>query len=421
MSSVFEWFSLRGFIDQCTSDELYAILDQSTPFYFGIDPTAKSPHLGNWVGIIACMKLQQFGHKPIILVGGATGLIGDPSGKDLERPLLSPQEIQSNVESLTEILKKFLDFSNPSTAPVIVNNYDWFSKMNVIEFLRDVGKQFRLGPMLGKESVKNRLNSEEGMSFTEFSYQILQGYDFYYLSEKYGARLQIGGSDQYGNITAGIDLTRRLAKKSVYGLTFPLLVRSDGKKFGKSEKGAIWLKSELCSPFEMYQYLVRVSDKDVIMMLKMLTLLEMDIIIEIECEMMSSPNFAQKTLAREVTKLVHGETGLQDALIVSAALEPGKTNFQLGDLNAAAENMPHIEISADEVLGKSYVDVVLKSGLLSSKNEVRRLVQNHGAYLNGKKISDSSFLITKDFLLNGNLCLISAGKKNSMLIILKFE
>ncbi len=420
MGNVFEWFLERGFVDQCTSGELKTVLDKSTPFYFGIDPTAPSPHLGNWVGIIACMKLQRCGHKPIILVGGATGLIGDPSGKDLERPLLSPEEIHKNVESLTEVLKKFLDFNHPTAAPVIVNNYEWFSKMNVIEFLRDVGKQFRLGPMLGKESVRNRLNSEEGMSFTEFSYQILQGYDFYYLSQKEGVRLQIGGSDQYGNITAGIDLTRRLLKKSVYGLTFPLLVRSDGKKFGKSEKGAIWLKADLCSPFEMYQYLIRVADKDVIMMLKMLTLLELDEIGEIEKEMNSAPNFAQKRLGSEVTRLVHGEAGLKEALLATAALAPGKMDFHSGDLNAAAENMPNIEISAEEVLGQLYVDVVLKSGLLSSKSEVRRLIQNQGAYLNGQKISDSNFVITKDYLLEGNLCLISAGKKNSMLIRLKF-
>lgn len=420
MKTVFDWFSERGFVEQYTGEEIKEVLKKGTSFYFGIDPTAKSPHLGNWVGIIASMKLQQYGHRPIILVGGATGLIGDPSGKDLERPLLSFEEIQSNVDSLTNVMKKFLDFNHPTAAPIIVNNYDWFSKMNMIEFLRDVGKQFRLGPMLAKESVKNRVNSEEGMSFTEFSYQILQGYDFYYLAEKYGVTIQIGGSDQYGNITAGIDLTRRLSKKSVYGLTFPLLVRSDGKKFGKSEKGAIWLKSDLCSPFEMYQYLVRVPDKDVIRMLQMLTLLDMEEIEKI-AKKIDEPNFAQKRLAEEVTRLVHGEDGLQEALHATKALAPGKMDFQEEELSAASENMPNVEMSASDVLGKTYVDVVSKSGLIFSKGEIRRLIQNQGAYLNGKKITDPSFVITKDFLLKGDLCVISAGKKKSMLVRLKFE
>lgn len=418
--NVFDWFSERGFIEQSTSEDLREILQTPLPFYFGIDPTAESPHLGNWVGIIASMKLQKFGHRPIILVGGATGLIGDPSGKDLERPLLSPEKIQKNVESLIDVLKKFLDFNHPTATPLIVNNYDWFSKMNMIEFLRDVGKQFRLGQMLAKESVKNRVNSEEGMSFTEFSYQILQGYDFYYLSEKYGVKLQIGGSDQYGNITAGIDLTRRLSKKQVFGLTFPLLVRSDGKKFGKSEKGAIWLKEELCSPFEMYQYLIRVPDKDVKRMLEMLTLLEMDEIFSIQKEIGKNPNYAQKRLAEEVTLLVHGEKGLKDALGATEALAPGKMNFCEESLSALQENMPNVELNSTEVLGHLYIDVVLKSGLILSKSEVRRLIQNQGAYLNGKKITDVNFVITKDFLLQENLCVVSAGKKKSILIRLKF-
>lgn len=418
--TVFDWFFERGFIEQSTSDDLKGMLENPLPFYFGIDPTAPSPHLGNWVGIVASMKLQKFGHRPIILVGGATGLIGDPSGKDLERPLLSAEEIQKNVDSLTKVLEKFLDFKHPTAAPLIVNNYDWFSKMNMIEFLRDVGKQFRLGPMLAKESVKNRVASEEGMSFTEFSYQILQGYDFYYLSEKYGVKLQIGGSDQYGNITAGIDLTRRLSKKTVYGLTFPLLVRSDGKKFGKSEKGAIWLKEELCSPFEMYQYLVRVADKDVKRMLEMLTLLDMDEIHSIEKEIDKQPNFAQKRLAEEVVRLVHGEKGLKDALGATEALAPGKMNFFEEGLSALQKNMPNIELNCLDVLHQTYIDVVVKSGLIPSKSEVRRLIQNQGAYLNGKKISDPNFVITKDFLLQENLCVVSAGKKKSILIRVKF-
>jgi tyrosyl-tRNA synthetase len=420
MTSVLEWFKERGFIEQTTSEELGDLLKKPLTFYFGIDPTAPSPHLGNWVGIVASKKLQMAGHRPIILVGGATGLIGDPSGKDLERPLLSYEKIQENVESLKEIMKKFLDFDNPKTLPIIVNNYDWFSKMNMIEFLRDVGKQFRLGTMLAKESVKNRVNSEEGMSFTEFSYQILQGYDFYHLSQHEGALLQIGGSDQYGNITAGIDLTRRLLRKSVYGMTFPLLVRSDGKKFGKSEKGAIWLREDLCSPFEMYQYLYRVADNDVISMLKMLTLLEMKEIQKIESMMKTQSNFAQKRLAEEVVLLVHGKNGLDAAISATNAIKPGKTEFNADDLESAFDTMPNSELNLDEVNNQSYVDLLVKMNLISSKSEARRMIQNGGVYLNGKKITDANLKISKEFFIKENLLVMSVGKKKSLLIRVKF-
>jgi tyrosyl-tRNA synthetase len=420
MISVLDWFKERGFVEQTTSDDLNEILKKPISFYFGIDPTAPSPHLGNWVGIVASKKLQMAGHRPIILVGGATGLIGDPSGKDLERPLLSHEQIQSNVDSLKEVLKKFLDFDDPKVEPKLVNNYDWFSKMNMIEFLRDVGKQFRLGTMLSKESVKNRVNSEEGMSFTEFSYQILQGYDFYYLSENLGVSLQIGGSDQYGNITAGIDLTRRLSRKSVYGMTFPLLVRSDGKKFGKSEKGAIWLKEELCSPFEMYQYLFRVPDKDVICMLKMLTLLEMEQIRKIESEMLNEANYAQKRLAEEVVFLVHGKKGLDDALAATKAILPGKSEFNPDELENAFESMPNMKLKINEVLDQSYVDLLVKTNLISSKSEARRMIQNGGVYLNGKKVSDVSLKISKDFFIKENLLVFSVGKKKTLLLMVDF-
>ena len=415
MKSAEEWFTERGFVESATDPELWNLLNkQSIPFYWGIDPTAESPHLGNWVGIIAAMQLESLGHKPVILVGGATGLIGDPSGKDMERPLLSKETIQANVDSLTKVLKQFLK------NPIVVNNIDWFSKMSAIEFLRDVGKQFRLGPMLAKESVKNRLHSEEGMSYTEFSYQLLQGYDFYHLFEKQGVLLQIGGSDQYGNITAGIEFTRRMTKKGVYGLTFPLLVRSDGKKFGKSEEGAIWLKKELSSPFEMYQYLIRIPDKDVIQMMKMLTLMDIEEIRAVEKEVQANPNFAQKKLAETVTKLVHGEAGLTEALQATEALTPGKMIFQEENLESARENMPNVELMADQVVGVPYVDVAVQSGLLGSKGEVRRLIQNQGAYFNGKKVTDPQFVITKESLLQENLCILSAGKKKSLLIHVKF-
>ena len=268
--TVFDWFAERGFIESVTSDALRDVLREPITFYFGVDPTAPSPHLGNWMGIIAAMQLENMGHRPVILVGGATGLIGDPSGKDKERPLLTREEVKENVQSLSAVFRRYLK------NPIIVDNYDWFSKMDVISYLRDVGKEFRMGPMLARETVKNRICSDEGMSYTEFSYALLQGYDFCYLAKHHGVQLQLGGSDQYGNIVSGIECTRRLIKKTVYGLTWPLLVRSDGKKFGKSEKGAIWLKRDLCSPFDLYQYLIRVPDADVGTLFRKLTLLDME-------------------------------------------------------------------------------------------------------------------------------------------------
>ena len=322
--TVFDWFAERGFIESVTSDALRDVLREPITFYFGVDPTAPSPHLGNWMGIIAAMQLENMGHRPVILVGGATGLIGDPSGKDKERPLLTREEVKENVQSLSAVFRRYLK------NPIIVDNYDWFSKMDVISYLRDVGKEFRMGPMLARETVKNRIGSDEGMSYTEFSYALLQGYDFCYLAKHHGVQLQLGGSDQYGNIVSGIECTRRLIKKTVYGLTWPLLVRSDGKKFGKSEKGAIWLKRDLCSPFDLYQYLIRVPDADVGTLFRKLTLLDME-----EIRALDKEERQQQRLAEEVTRLIHGEEGLEEARRATEALRPGTMQLQVEALDAA--------------------------------------------------------------------------------------
>jgi tyrosyl-tRNA synthetase len=419
MRTVFDFLQERGFIDQSTDPNLRDVLKNPISFYWGIDPTAPSPHLGNYVGIIAAMCLQKFGHRPVILVGGATGLIGDPSGKDKERPLLTREQIEENVRSLQKILSRFLDFDHPTAAPIIVNNYDWFSKMSMIDFLRDVGKQFRVGTMMGKESVRTRLSSEEGMSFTEFSYQVLQGYDFAHLNKELGVILEIGGSDQYGNIVAGIDFTRRVSGSSVYGLTFPLLTRSDGKKFGKSEKGAIWLTEELCSPFELYQYLYKIPDKDVIHMLCMLTLMEMDEIRPIQKSMHEAtyaPNTAQKRLAEEVVRIIHGDAGLEKAMRTTEVMTPGKMGFNENALLEIAKNMPHIQLKKDDVLGSTFIDIASLSGLVASKGEAKRLVQNQGAYLNGEKVTDLTSVIEQKDLLKGDVIVLSSGKKNSLLV-----
>lgn len=419
MSNVYDFLCERNFIDQSTSEDLRDVLQQPRNFYFGIDPTASHLHLGHLVGIVFCMHMQRFGHRPVLLIGGATGLIGDPSFKDQERPLLTQEQVQQNVKGLVKSLKKFLDFDHPIAKPIVLNNYDWFSKMSVVEFLRDVGKQFRIGAMMGKESVRSRFNSEEGMSFTEFSYQLLQGYDFAYLYKRENVILQIGGSDQYGNITAGIEYTRRVYSDVVYGMTFPLLTRSDGKKFGKSEKGAIWLSEELCSPFELYQYLYRVPDQDVIRMFCMLTLLDIQEIRSIQLSMKKDDyqvNSAQKRLAEEVTRLIHGETGLQRAMRTTEAIAPGKMNFDEEHLREVAKNMPNVSLAKKDVVGASFVDVIVYAKLVSSKSEARRLIQNGGAYLNGEKVLEGSYVVEEKDVLKGNVLVVSSGKKNPLLI-----
>jgi len=265
----------RGLIDAFTGDDLKSFLKSPVKAYIGFDPTADSLHLGNFVGIQLLAWLQRFGHTPVIVLGGATGKIGDPSGKSKERPLLDDEMIAHNLSCIRKNFEKVLDFSGKLPMPLFFNNADWFSSFRFIDFLRDVGKHFRIGAMLAKESVKSRIQSEEGMSFTEFSYQLIQSYDFYHLFKE-GVSLQMGGSDQWGNITAGVDLIRKLTGKSGQGLTFPLLTRSDGKKFGKSEEGAIWLSEEKLSAYQFYQYLVRIPDEDVIVLMKRLTFMPIE-------------------------------------------------------------------------------------------------------------------------------------------------
>jgi len=420
MGSVIEVLKKRQFIESVTSPELSQIMEKPLKFYIGFDPTAESLHLGNLVGIIAAAWLQRFGHTPYLLVGGATGKIGDPSGKSLERPLLSEEILQSHINSIKAQLSRFLDFNHPTAAPVIVNNDTWFSKMSVTDFLREVGKHFRIGSMLGKESVRARVQSEEGMSYTEFSYQLLQGYDFYYLHKHYGVSLQLGGSDQWGNITAGVEYTRKMDQAAVHGLTFPLLTRSDGKKFGKSEGGAIWLSSELCSPYKFYQYLYRVADTDVITLLYRLTFVDSEIIVDFENRLKDKtlpPNTAQKYLAEEVTRFVHGEEGLQTALKVTQAALPGSNAvLDIKILQEIKEDISCVRLVKEDVIHKKYIDVMVKAGCIASKSEAVRLVKNGGVYLNNQKIEDPDKIIAAQDVIGEQFLLVSVGKKTRYLI-----
>lgn len=418
--NVIEILEKRGFIDELSSPDLKELVKKPMNVYVGFDPTADSLHLGNLVGIIGLLWFQRYGHTPYVILGGATGRIGDPSGKSLERPLLKDEEILSNIHSLHQFFIKIFSSSKNLKPPVILNNDSWYAKVPVIDFLRDVGKYFRIGTMLAKESVKTRLNQQEGMSFTEFSYQILQGYDFYHLHQAYGVALQMGGSDQWGNITAGIEFTRKKSSESVYGLTFPLLVRSDGKKFGKSEEGAIWLDEKRLSPYQFYQYLFGIPDQDVIKMMKILTFMDLQEIEQIEAEMQKKdyiPNTAQKRLAQEVTLIVHGEKGLETALKVTEGAAPGSVTALDGEvLKEIAKDMPHVTLSSDKVIGKKYVEVAVEVGLAISKSEMVRLIKNGGAYLNNEKIIDPNFVIEGKDLIEKTHLLFGSGKKKKIIL-----
>ena len=407
----------RGLIDAMTSEDLEKELLSPSKVYIGFDPTADSLHLGNFMGMVVLAWFQRFGHTPVVLLGGATGKIGDPSGKSQERPLLEEETLQHNIQCIRTNFHRIFDFSGKLPQPLFLNNADWFASFSFVDFLREIGKLFRIGPMLAKESVRSRVQSEEGMSFTEFSYQLLQAYDFLFLFEERGVHLQMGGSDQWGNITAGIDLIRRKLGKSAYGLTFPLITRSDGKKFGKSEEGAIWLSEEKLSAYQFYQYIMRIPDADVIPLLKKLTFLDLQEIHMLEKQMQTDPSYvpntAQRKLAQELTLLVHGQEGLEKAM---RATEGSLGSLSVEVIEQIAQDIPNIALKKEEVLHQKFADLAVMSHLLSSKGEAVRLIRNGGAYLNHKKIEDPSWMIQESDLIGGRFLLLGSGKKTKVLV-----
>lgn len=414
----------RGFIEAMTSEDLRKFTEKPVKVYCGFDPTSDSLHVGNMVAIMGLAWFQRCGHTPVAIVGGATGMIGDPSGKSAERQLLDQATIERNLIGIKKNLEAVLKANTTKTQePLFLNNYDWFKQFSLIDFLREFGKYFRVGTMLAKDSVKSRMLAEEGLSFTEFSYQILQGYDFYHLYKNFGVSIQLGGSDQWGNITAGTDLIRRLTGETGFGITLPLLTRSDGQKFGKSEKGAIWLSPEKLSPYEFYQYIVRSADADVIKLMRLLTFMEMDEINHYMHLMQQpdyTPNTAQKKLAEEVTRIVHGEGGIQTALRVTEGAAPGaKTKLSAEILEAIGRDMPNFSVKSNETLETKLIDLIVKMGLQTSKGDARRLIQNGGVYLNNEKIMDEQHVLRADQLIDGSLMLLALGKKHK--VLLRFE
>ncbi|KAL5549298.1 hypothetical protein UlMin_004529 [Ulmus minor] len=423
--NVVEILEQRGLLESLTSENLrLACSDPSLPplkVYCGFDPTAESLHLGNLLGIIVLSWFQRYGHQAVALIGGATARVGDPSGKRLERPELDSETLVKNQLGVTDNITRILGRGSNSSSVVVLNNFDWWKDVKLLDFLKQVGRFARVGTMMAKESVKKRLESEQGMSYTEFTYQLLQGYDFLHLFDEMRVSVQIGGSDQWGNITAGTELIRKILQvDGAYGLTFPLLLKSDGTKFGKSEDGAVWLSPLFLSPYKFYQYFFSVPDDDVVRFLKILTFLDMEEIGKLELEMKRAgyvPNTAQRRLAEEVTRFVHGEDGLAEALKATEALRPGaETKLDWKTIEGIAEDVPSCSLAYDQVFNLSLVDLSVSAGLFESKSAARRLLKQGGLYLNNCRVDSESKRVESEDIVDGKVLLLSAGKKNKVVV-----
>lgn len=420
--SIIHELQWRGLIHQCTDLETVTKeLNQPTILYAGFDPTADSLHVGSLLPLMMLRRFQLAGHRPIALVGGATGMIGDPSGKSAERSLLSKEILERNVEGIKAQMARFLDFT-PGSGAILVNNFDWMQSFSFLDFLRDVGKNFPVNVMLAKDSVRNRLeNSDSGLSYTEFSYMLLQAFDFVHLAKHYGCKLQIGGSDQWGNITAGIDLGRRMLGLSLLGMTNPLLTTSDGRKMGKTESGTVWLDSNRTSPYQLYQYFVNVADADVLLALRFLSDVDEAEYRSLEAGMSTQPGVAQRRLAQSVTKLVHGEAGLASAVRASEYLFGGEID-RLSDqeLLSIFADVPSQTVSKDLLAqGLSIVDALVLASLSKSKGEARRLVESGGVYINNRRCEAVDRVLRPDDLASETVVVLRTGKKKYAL--LRFE
>lgn len=418
----------RGLIHQTTNDDGMEawLAEKPRTLYVGFDPTADSLHVGSLLGLLVLRRFQKAGHKPIAVVGGATGMIGDPSGKSAERNLLSREQLEQNLAGMGEQMRRFLDFDAGSCSAELANNFDWTGSWSYLEFLRDIGKNFPVNVMLAKDSVKSRLGREDdensgGMSYTEFSYMLLQAYDFVHLHDEYGCELQAGGSDQWGNITAGIDLARRMGRPQLYGLTWPLLTKSDGAKMGKTESGAVWLSADRTSPYQFYQYWINVDDADVGGCLRMLTELEQDEIESLDAERESDPGkrASQRRVAEELTKLVHGDEGLataQQATEIFFGSEIGElSDKQLGQIFAdvPSKELPRSALDGD---GLAIMDAFVEAGLAKSKGEARRTIGQGGAYVNNRRVEGIETMLGPDSLASETIVVLRSGRKKYALL-----
>ena len=413
-----EELGARGLVDALTDPAIAEALEKPVTLYCGFDPSARSLQAGNLVSIMVLKRFQMAGHKVIALVGGATGLIGDPSGKSAERNMLTVAQVEENKKGIRENLSRILDFEGPNAA-VMVDNYDWYKGTSAIEFLRDIAINFRVPQMLAKESVKKRLEASEGaLTFTEFSYQILQGNDFLHLYDNFGCQLEVGGADQWGNITAGTDLVHRMRGKTAYGLTFPLLLDSTGKKFGKSEGNALFLDAGMTSVYDWYQYFLRAADADVIRYLKVFSMRSLEEIAELERQMKANPEarIPQKALAEELTRLVHGEEGLKKAIGATQTLFGGDVSGKSADeLETIFKDVKSAVMPNAEVVGKPVFMVAAAAGMFKSNGEARRMAAQGGLSLNGAKVDDKRVFEASD-LIDGRVAILKQGKKNNFLL-----
>ena len=419
--NVFEELQWRGMLYDASDGLQEALSRQKVTGYIGFDPTAPSLHVGSLLPIMGLVHLQRYGHTPIALVGGGTGMIGDPSGKTAERQLLSQEQIEYNLAGIRTQLSRFLDFESATNRALLLNNADWLAPMSLVDFLRDVGKHFTVNYMLAKESVKRRYEQGDGISFTEFSYMLLQAYDFLVLFDRYDCTLQMGGSDQWGNIVAGIELIRKLRGARGYGAVFPLVTTSAGIKFGKTEAGSIWLDANLTSPYRFYQFWFNTDDHDVGKYLKFFTLLNQQEIAELEMLTIIAPEKreAQRRLAEEVTRMVHGENNLRKALKASQALFGG----EIADLSAAdvldifaevpSTDLPRASFEGD---GMPIVDLVIACGFAPSKGAARRLIEAGGIYANNRRVADVQAKISLSALIEGQYLVLRKGAREYHLV-----
>ena len=423
MIDIFEELQWRGLVYQSTREEGMSqwLTEKPRVVYAGFDPTATSLHVGSLMPLLMLRRFQKAGHKPIALVGGATGMIGDPSGKSDERNLLNADQLKENLAGIENQIRKFLSFDSGETSAIVVNNAEWVGKFSYIDFLRDVGKNFPVNVMLSKESVKNRLGSDAGISYTEFSYMLLQAYDFVHLFKEFGCELQVGGSDQWGNVTAGIDLGRRMTGAQLVGITNPLLTKSDGTKMGKTESGAVWLDAERTSPYQFYQYWINVSDDDVGKCLRFLTELGRDEIEELDNSRENDPgkNESQKRLAQHLTEMVHGKEGLATArtatdIFFGAEIKDLKDK----DLKNIFDDVPSADVQGSDLAdeGLNVADALVTSTLAKSKGDARRAIAQGGVYINNRRCESDTRSLTRHDLASETMIVLRRGKKNYALL-----
>ncbi|MBP2099215.1 tyrosine--tRNA ligase [Enterococcus rivorum] len=416
-SAFFEELKTRGLVHQTTDETALEkqLNEESVKLYIGFDPTADSLHIGHLLPILMLRRFQQNGHVPIALVGGGTGMIGDPSFKDAERSLNTLNTVQEWSDSIKNQLSRFIDFEDQTNPAILANNYEWLGKISLIDFLRDVGKNFTINYMMSKESVKRRI--ETGISYTEFAYQLLQAYDFVKLYEAHGCLLQLGGSDQWGNITSGIELLRREKEVQGFGLTMPLITKADGTKFGKTEGNAVWLDSEKTSPYEFYQFWINTDDRDAVKFLKYFTFLSLEEISAIEKEFIAAPEqrAAQKALAKEVTILVHGEEAYQQAVRISQALFSGEIkSLNATEIIQGFKDVPTYDVQADDNM--NIVELLVASKIEASKRQAREDVQNGAIYINGERVQDVTVELTDTHKIENQFTVVRRGKKKYFLL-----